>query len=338
MAQQRKILKPTYNLSGYRNSHPQHQQQKQPKASSSNSYRSSAHQLSSSAFRNDDNLTITMPPQRSRAEMPSLIPLIASKGDSSLTNGHNGLDDINRSINFAGHVRGRKTVFEMGKKSIPYSNSPSSLLPKSVISQQKHMEVKEKYDDLLMQLGCYKFESAKAKEVNRAPIATIDLSDEVDFSINNNNNIQSLKNSSLSKFILSDEIRKHDLMRSKIVLSDEDDDNEDDEDFEEANFSRRETIFSSTFVKPTPGHHQNKYTSHNAKLNYSSTNKASSSSSSSGGNTLTVLIPDVKPINTLKEKQAFNKACEPDAIEKICQKFKELRQVKDQNIHEEQLK
>lgn len=274
-----------------------------------------------------------MPHQRSRAEMPSLIP-IASKLDS-LTNGHHGMEDFNRSISVAGQSRGRKSIFDIGKKSIPYTNSPAPLLSKSVITQQKHMEVKDKYDDLLMQLGCYKvggfadlrraMQRSNNAQTSRSPIATIDLSDENDFT----NSTRLSKNN----FILSDEIRKHDLkIKSQLTidLSDNDDndvDAIDDEDFKGANFSRREAIFSSTFVKPTPG----RYASQNAKLN-ASTHKTSSDDS------LKVLLPDVKPINTLKEKQAFNKACEPDAIEKICQKFQELRQVKDQNILEEQIK
>jgi hypothetical protein len=52
----------------------------------------------------------------------------------------------------------------------------------------------------------------------------------------------------------------------------------------------------------------------------------------------TSVLPEIKPINSLQEKQSRIGACKSDAIESIVRKFNESREFKDRAILEEKIK
>lgn len=49
-------------------------------------------------------------------------------------------------------------------------------------------------------------------------------------------------------------------------------------------------------------------------------------------------VVEFKQVNSLKEKQSLNRACEPDVIDKVCKKFQESRQIREKTIVEEEKK
>lgn len=275
--------------------------------------------MASSAFGDDDLQITSLSKQfQKRAEMPSLIPIQQNIGTSFALNGHHSMDISNRSSSSAiglKPTRGRRSVFDMEKRSTAFNNTPPPLIRTSVITQQNNLEVKDKYDKLLKKLVGKANNNRQVHTINRMndpSLITIDLSAE-----ENTENRRNLPN---SKYVFrSTKARPDDKTRDIVDLSDDDDD--DDDHGISHHFSHQNKFLSSTFLRsPT-----------DKLLNFGGARKNEIFQAE-------IDVPKVTPINTLKEKQAQNKACDPDAIDKITKRFQESREEKDRSISEEKLK
>lgn len=107
---------------------------------------------------------------KSRGELPKLIPIgksndqvnVTSSSFSTLSNGCTEKNEF-KSANFTspGAFRSTRSIIDVEKKLSTLKSTPTSSIQNSVITQQNQMEVKEKYNDLLMQLDCYKSKTSE---------------------------------------------------------------------------------------------------------------------------------------------------------------------------------
>lgn len=148
--------------------------------------------------------------------------------------------------------------------------------------------------------------SKQSKEVKQIPVQTIDLSEDVEVSHQRQSQTSTYKKQNYSLGAIRKSIFKK--PQAYIDLSDDED--------HLTNFSPNQ-ILSSTILKPT-----DKRRSLNMQFDQSRKSETS-------------VLPDIKPINSLQEKQANLRACQPDAIDSIVRKFNESREYKDRAISEE---
>lgn len=150
------------------------------------------------------------------------------------------------------------------------------------------------------------FNFNKKKQPKQQPVQTIDLSEEADENLQ-----QSQAKASYSHN------RKSDFKKPQAYI-----DLSDDDDVQLTSFSQNQ-ILSSTVLKSND---RRKSMQPPATVKETSINQSRRSISS---------IPEIKPINTLQEKQANIRACDPDVINSIVRKFHESREFKDRAILEE---